>query len=406
MPPRRCDVAVFETTSKGWEFSQPILDELRLRGAAVVEASPQSGAVVTSWSGEPSGLELGSVPLKLLPLNRIRRAVSDLLPIQSGALISSPRSRRVVSEIISRRARAYLPGMGVAAALARVAVEELGVSVTLQEDHISPSARAFLLESQRLGAHTVTAHHGVFDPLAPERKYFVSPGTILEWGHFHAPFPSTATVSRIVGNHLVEERMSDVMLRRETDPRDPIVLVAFGRPSRIVDPDFFASAIRLVADAAEDSSVPFVVNLHPGDSRGFWDAALHPLDNPQLTFSRDLIYQLMPRAVALVTNHSTAGAEGVLADIPVVCVARHQDPRSGAIREPSVVPSYLSEGAAYSVDSARMLAGLVGDLLSNDGSDPLAAKRVAYARRFLDRSSERSSHLRTADLILELTHSY
>jgi hypothetical protein len=406
MPPTSCDVAVFETTSKGWEFSRPILDELRLRGAAVVEASPQSGAVVTSRAGEPVGLELGSVPLKLLPLSRIRRAVSDLVPIQSGALISSPRHRRVVTEIISRRARAYLPGMGVAAALARVAVEELGASVTLQEDHISPSARAFLLESQRLGAHTVTAHHGVFDPLAPERKYFVSPGTILEWGHFHAPFPSTATASRIVGNHLVEERMCDVRLQRETNPRDPIVLVAFGRPARIVDPNFFASAIRLVADAAENSSVAFVVNLHPGDSRGFWDAALKPLDNPQLTYSRDLIYQLMPRAVALVTNHSTAGAEAVLADIPVVCVARHQDPRSGAIREPSVVPSYLSEGAAYSVDSAKVLAGLVGELLSKYGSDPLAAKRLAYARRFLDRSSERSSHMRTADLILELTHSF
>ncbi|MGH3651228.1 MAG: hypothetical protein ACRDU9_11025 [Acidimicrobiia bacterium] len=395
-------MAIFEATSKGWEFSKPILEELRLRGAAVVEASPQSGAVVTSPSGEAIGLELVSAPLRLLPLNRVRRAVSDLLPMQSGELIRSPRHRRVVSEIISRRARAYLPGMGVAAALARVAVEELGVRVTLQEDHVSPSARAFLLESQRLGAHTVTAHHGVFGPLTPERRYFLSPGTILEWGAFQASFPSSSSVSRTVGNHLVEERMSAVMAQRETDLRDPIVLVAFGRPARIVDPEFFASAIRLVAAAAEGSRVPFVVNLHPGDTQGFWNVALHPFDKPQLIFSRDRIYQLMTRAVALVTNHSTAGAEALVADIPVVCVSRHQDPCSNVVREPSVIPSYLAEGAAYSVDSARMLTGLIGDLASNDKSDPLAAKRMAYARRFLDRSDDRSSHLRTADLLLEL----
>jgi hypothetical protein len=294
--------------------------------------------------------------------------------------------------------------MGVAAALARLAVEELGVRVTLQEDHVSPSARAFLLEAQRLGAHTVTAHHGIFGPLNPERRYFVSPGTILEWGHFHAPFPSTATVSRTVGNHLIEERMSAVMAERETDLRDPIVLVAFGRPARIVDPEFFASAIRLVAAAAEGSHIPFVVNLHPGDTQDFWNVALHPFDKPQLIFSRDRIYQLMTRAMALVTNHSTAGAEALLADIPVVCVSRHQDPCFDVVREQSVIPSYLAAGAAYSVDSARELTDLVGDLASSVKPDPLAAKRVAYARRFLDRSDERSSHSRTADLILELAY--
>ena len=142
------------------------------------------------------------------------------------------------------------------------------------------------------------------------------------------------------------------------------------------------------------------MSLHPGDSQLFWEMALSSVTtHPRLAFQTGGIYELMERASVLVTNHSTAGAEAVLADIPVICITSHRDPLTGESRETTYTPSFLTDGAAYGVGTVDELSALIESIMSSEGADALAEARKDYASRFLSRATSGSAVGSVADVI-------
>jgi hypothetical protein len=387
-------VAFFEPNSRGWAYAIPVMRELLSRG---IDPIP---LVMSPSEGELVQRSIGVTPFLLLPrpLPRgMRAAISqmiDHLPLDFGANLkeSSGSAAELAKTTIKRRLHNYLPPMNAAINAAGICVERMGVRAAYQFSHISPASRAFMVQSQMHGVHTFTTPDGLPDPTGPEHRYAVRPDTLLAWGSSSTRSYLGAPHIRVVGNDVVEERVRDVEAAMAASPgRRSAVVVAFGRPARIAGPEFFASAIRLVAAAAADlPDVRFVANIHPGDREAFWLAALGALGQPsRLELVSGKIYELMAEAMALITTHSTTGGEAIWVGIPVICVGSHLDPITGEKRETEVVPDYLREGAAYSVADLHELRGAIDHIRSCPaGGDRLASKRKAYADRFLFRSPD------------------
>jgi hypothetical protein len=400
--PPGANAVFFETTDKGRQFSDPIATELLDRGVSLVRASP-SGCTVLTPQGSSHRLRRVAFGISSVNLTAVEDQIITTLGSTRGALIETDLQRRLVSTLVARRSMDYLPGIRGAVASARTAVERLDARVTMQEGIASPAARAFILEARRLGARTFTTPHGMVDDSAPERAYMVDPDVILDWGSYGPSFSDTTTV-RIVGSAFTEERIQQVLAMRKAASRSAsTVAVAFGRPGRIVDPMFFASAIRMVARTSQAmKDVEFEVKIHPGDSRSFWEAALRPLEGRhRLTFSGRSIEEVIAMADVLITTHSTAGAEAILAEVPVLCIGGHVDPDSGRPYETHYEPPYLTVGAARLVQSDNQLSDGIKSILLDGVDGSMQTAMTAFGDRFLDRSSDGTSVERSADAIIE-----
>ncbi len=386
-------VAFFESNPRGWPYSIPVMQQLRSRGidAVPLVTSPRDGELVRRALGRDA---------YFVPQRRISRSlrsaigqhVSQLsVNVDLGSDDASHAAEVLIRTIVRRRLATYLPTMEAAVDAARMATDGLGARATHQFSHGSPAGRAFLIQAQMGGAHTFATPHGsdVSDP--PSRPGLIAPDTTLAWGASPVWKRAETGDVRVTGNHIAEERILDVrraLARRPEGP--PLVLVAFGRPGRIVSPEVFASAVRLVAAAAASRPVMrFVASIHPRDTREFWVTVLSSPAHEHMALDSGRIYELMGNASSVVTMHSTAGGEAICAGIPVVCINSHLDPDTGELRSNEIVPEYLVGGAAYSAKSVDELCRILDHICQTPrGQDRLASQRVSYASAFLRHSTD------------------
>jgi UDP-N-acetylglucosamine 2-epimerase len=181
-----------------------------------------------------------------------------------------------------------------------------------------------------------------------------------------------------------------------------MVLVVFGRPSRVVRREQYEkSAEEVLRAAAANPDLRFVVKVHPSDTSGFWPsvASDRRLPNLRVTISDDF-YQLLREAWVVVTRHSTAGAEAICGGKPVAVVDTGSE-----LGEAGTDGDYVEFGAAYVVREAGALLSVLGDLkATKPGEDALASRREEYAARFMTRGSEPAAK-RASSLLVELAQS-
>lgn len=393
------EALAFHSSGAG-DWTTSISEELRRRSVSTAEAWTHSGIAHVEASGCVHVHRVRPLGFRELKTKALARAFETFVDVP-GPLISTPAHLSAVSAVVSRRLKDYLPGMARAVALARTA-HQLGAGVTLQENIITPAERAFLIESKRLGAHSLSTHHGLFNPDAPERDYMEPPSALLEWGRLGAELSRDFAPSLVVGNNRREEVIAEVVRVREQRPELTNVLIALGRPARIVDPVFFASTVRLIALASNEfDNLDFVVNLHPSDNGSLWNVVLEEMpQGHSLDLRRDRIYEAMANTTALITNHSTAGAEALVAGIPVICIESHEDPVTGEIRRTDFSPMYLNYGAAYGVSSLEELRTTLDEVVSTAPLDRLAVRRQSFGREFLATYDQGGSSVRaTGDYI-------
>ena len=198
---------------------------------------------------------------------------------------------------------------------------------------------------------------------------------------------------------MIERELCDPIRGNGDNVGRPIVLVVFGRPSRVIRRAAFeAAASEVVETAAQRRDLDFVVKVHPADTSGFWPAVAARSRRPNLRIveTGDL-YELLHNSWVVVTRHSTAGAEAICAGKPLVVVDIAQD---GA--PAGTDADYVAFGAAYRVDVPGELLKVLSSLESAEpGADELASKRSAYAARFLSRTEETAAK-RASRLLTEL----
>ena len=384
---RTATVAFFEASDRGWGYSNEVMRELAERGLRVI-ALAMPGASVGIGTSHPR-ISVRTVGVPSLPRSQLRtiheavhRTSLELPP----GLPDDPRCDRLIRAVLSRRLAVYAPLMAAASRAATDVVTLANARTTFQFGHISPTGRAFMASAQAVGAEAFTAPEGLPDVVAPEHAYAIPADVVLAWGPSGSSAYERPRRIEVVGNHIVE-RAVQALIRDRCD-RSPgeMILVAFGRPARITSPAFFHSAIALVATAAGLlRGLRVAANVHPGDQPSTWRHVLRGVDaGSSIDVVSGHIYELMARSLAVVTMHSTAGAEAICADIPVVCVGPHSDPRTGVKHTPQVLPEYVREGAAYVAHSSSELVELVEHIrTSPPGRDRLAPQRRAFAEGFL-----------------------
>ncbi len=384
-------VGFYESGSWGWPHVYPVLSALTERDVRIVPivASRSDGKKVWEQTGV-APLDVPRARLSLRRRNEILRAV-DRMPVDLPSDMSAhPEvAKALIRRIVRRRLAPWLGKMQAAIEAARAACAA-GVDATFQYGHMSPASRAFMLSAQAQGAWTFTTPEGLPDVTAPEHGLAIPADGMLAWGSSSVGTFEPAGEVIVAGNAVVERRLQAVAKQRSADgAHRGMVLIAFGRPGRVVGPELFASAIRLVAAAAQRlPHLRFVANIHPGDKPAFWENAMRDMgrDVPiELLSGR--IYELLASADALITMHSTTGGEAAWLDIPVISVGGHIDPSTGHRSETELVPDYVAKGAAYEVGSTDELCATVTHIVNADrGRDRLALHRRAYGDAFLHRS--------------------
>jgi hypothetical protein len=243
-------------------------------------------------------------------------------------------------------------------------------------------------EAQARGRSTALVPHGLIDHTRPELRFFPPADMFLAWGDqmrddlMRSELPARTEVVAVGWPHLESslERHQSPTDQGDPDGHRRIVLVAFGRPSRVVQRATYEAAAREVLEtsiARED--LKFVIKVHPADSSGFWQSLVGERYKNVEVLEKGNLEDVLASAWVVVTRHSTAGAEAICAGKPLVVVDISEDGMVGGNSA-----DYVSFGAAYTVERPHGLLRILSELGdTGDGDDRLATVRQDYALRFL-----------------------
>lgn len=377
--------AMLVYTPKSWRYLLPIREKMLIAGHEVVLISPR---LECDDALRKLGLPFVSIPDRLpregfyrkskeyfhqVPL-AARDNVTESLAGPHGAL------RRTIVRLGIKATKIYSDLAEVLPKLFR----EHGTNVVLGTDSGSVAGRCLFRTAERMEIPSIFIQHGALIVRPGLAEYFTNSHQLL-WG--------TSSRDRVIEAGIANPEQIDCIgspfleTQLVVDPAthaaatDGPVLVGFSVPGGFGDDSGYLRAAREVFRAAQSlPAVPFVIKPHPGDHTKVWERLSSAAGLPNVTISRRDTYDLMKECRILLTMFSTAGAEAIYLEKPVVSVdLEHAD----------LGTDFLAAGAAYVVDCKGQLAPLVARLLSESpGSDPLIEKRREFAKAFLHREEK------------------
>ncbi|MEM7479501.1 MAG: hypothetical protein AAF483_31330, partial [Planctomycetota bacterium] len=196
--------------------------------------------------------------------------------------------------------------------------------------------------------------HGLSDPGRPEAVLQPPPDWILCWSEAMSKQVKASTNVRplIVGSAIDEA----IGANPESNLEKTTVLVAYGRPTTVLDIESYNVAVDIVKEAAKHrADLKFIIRRHPSDASNYWDERIAEMSSNVVESELKRIEEDLDRSFTVLTMHSTVGLEAICHGRAVLTI-KPKDANS------AVEPDFATCGASQIISSAKELMDALEEL--------------------------------------------